>query len=255
MRGRGSAGRTGRGTSCARVPARRAASGCAIQSPPRSSRTPSERNRCSAISFSAAGQRIVAVSGYQRSARSQTRWPPRRPTTATSPRAARISSISPILRAPHQSWSSRRIVLVILDLPREQRAARLELAQDMEAEAAVLPDEPVVGVLPAAVVHAAAHPRPEQRQVLDRVDERTPFDERALLPDQLVQLAGVVGAEPAPGNEVLRRRDGRDRVDLQEPSRRTVSSSRSRCRRAVARARRSGALLRGSRPWTSRTSF
>ena len=55
----------------------------------------------------AVGQRIVSVSGYQRPARSQTRCLPRRPTTATSPRAARISSISPILRAPHQSCCSR----------------------------------------------------------------------------------------------------------------------------------------------------
>ena len=43
-----------------------------------------------------------SVSGYQRSARSQSRWFDRRPTIATSPRPCRISSITATLRVPHQ---------------------------------------------------------------------------------------------------------------------------------------------------------
>src|SRR5439155_712422 len=68
---------------------------------PRSSRTPSARNRFCSYSRRAFGSGSVSVSGNQRSARSQIRCLPRRPTTATSPRALRHSSISPIFRWPH----------------------------------------------------------------------------------------------------------------------------------------------------------
>jgi hypothetical protein len=43
-----------------------------------------------------------------------------------------------------------------------------------------------------------------------------PFDELALFPQQAVELGGIVWAEPAPQNELLRRRDRRDRIDLEE---------------------------------------
>ena len=74
-----------------------------------------ERNRRSSDSRSASRHGIVSVSGYQRSARSQSRCLPRRPTTATSPRAFSTPSMRPILRSPHQRWASR-LRLVVLDL-------------------------------------------------------------------------------------------------------------------------------------------
>src|SRR6476646_992150 len=76
--------------------------------------------------------------------------------------------------------------LVILDLAREERPALLELAKHVA---------PVRG-------------GPE---------EGVPLDELALLPEEAVELAGVVAlAEPAPEHEMLRRRDARDRIELQE---------------------------------------
>src|SRR3954449_3265807 len=63
----------------------------------------------------------------------------------------------------------------------------------------------------------APHSRPDERKVLDRPDERAPFEQLALLPEQAVELGGVVRAESAPEHELLRRRDTRDRVDLEEP--------------------------------------
>src|SRR5881398_1768611 len=63
---------------------------------------------------------------------------------------------------------------------------------------------------------APPHERPEHRKVLDRIDEGTPLDELPLLPEKTVELGGVERAEPAPEDEVLRRRDGRDRVELEE---------------------------------------
>lgn len=43
-----------------------------------------------------------------------------------------------------------------------------------------------------------------------------PFDECALLPEEPTELGGVVLTEPAPEHELLRRGDGRDRVDLEK---------------------------------------
>ena len=63
---------------------------------------------------------------------------------------------------------------------------------------------------------AVAHPRPDQRQRLDRPDERVPLEQLPFDPQQAVELVRVERAEPAPEDEVLRRRDGRDRVELQE---------------------------------------
>jgi hypothetical protein len=58
--------------------------------------------------------------------------------------------------------------------------------------------------------------RAQQREVLDRPDECIPLDEPALLPQQAVELGRVIWAEPTPEHELLRRRDGRDRIDLEE---------------------------------------
>ncbi len=52
---------------------------------PRTRRTPSERKRCSSSRASASSSDTRLVGGYQRPARSHTRWPSRRPTIATSP--------------------------------------------------------------------------------------------------------------------------------------------------------------------------
>jgi hypothetical protein len=65
-------------------------------------------------------------------------------------------------------------------------------------------------------VLSPAHTGAEQREVLDRPDVGVPLDELALVPEQAVELAGVVRAEAAPEDELLRRCDGRDRVDLEE---------------------------------------
>jgi hypothetical protein len=98
-------------------------------------------------------------------------------------------SISPIFRSPHQRWSSRR-------WPGASSISRH--------------DPPVEGPV------AAAHERPEQRQILDRVEEGVPLDELPLLPEQAVELGRVERPEPAPEDEVLRRGHRRDRVELEE---------------------------------------
>ena len=71
-------------------------------------------------------------------------------------------------------------------------------------------------LLPFQAAPGLAHPRADQREVFDRVDERVPLEELPLLEEQSVELGSVVGAEPAPEDEVLGRRDGRDRVDLED---------------------------------------
>ena len=72
------------------------------------------------------------------------------------------------------------------------------------------------------------HQRANQRQRLDRIDERVPFEEAPLDPEQAVELARIERAEPAPEDEVLRRRDGGDRVELQEaePANRVEDAAR-----------------------------
>src|SRR5262249_1529530 len=102
--------------------------------------------------------------------------------------------------------------------PREQRPALLELAQDVAPERGVLlkkltpPAIPLVGLRPALLPDQ----RPDQRQRLDRVDERVELEQLAFLPEQPVELGPVEGPEPAPENEVLRRRNGGDRIELEE---------------------------------------
>ena len=111
---------------------------------------------------------------------------------------------------PAVRFASRR--LVILDLAGEKRPALLQLAQDVTPERGVLLqvlDEPPV-VRPVVSPHASL----EERQVLGGPEERVPFDELALLPEQPVELGPIEGAEPAPEHEVLRRCDGRDGIEL-----------------------------------------
>ena len=53
---------------------------------------------------------MISVTGYQRSARSQSRCLPRRPATAISPRVCNSSSISPTCRMPHQAGCARAAI-------------------------------------------------------------------------------------------------------------------------------------------------
>src|SRR5579859_555795 len=100
----------------------------------------------------------------------------------------------------------------VLDLAREKGPALAQLFEDVAAEGGVLPqplDDPQVE-RPVA----PAHERLQDREILDRVEERVPFDELPFLPEQAVDLAGVPRSESAPEDEMLRRRDRRDRVEL-----------------------------------------
>ena len=102
----------------------------------------------------------------------------------------------------------------VLDLAREERAALAELLQDVAAEGGVLLEERDQSEVERPV--AAAHQRLEDRQVLARVDEGAPLDQLPLLPEEALELRGVERPEPAPEDEVLRRRDARNRVELEE---------------------------------------
>src|SRR5438477_735659 len=103
------------------------------------------------------------------------------------------------------------------ELPRQERAASLELSQHVPAEGGVLPQElgaaPLRRVLPRA---PAPHPGEEQRVILDRADERAPFEQLPLLPEKSVELGYVERPEPAPKHQLLGCGDGRDRVDLEK---------------------------------------
>ena len=102
----------------------------------------------------------------------------------------------------------------ILDLAREERPALAQLLQDVAAEGGTRLDpldDPAVE-WPVA----PPHERLQHRQVLARVEEGAPLDELPLLPEQPVELGGVERAEAAPEDEVLRRRDAGDRVELEE---------------------------------------
>ena len=191
----------------------------------------------------ASGQLTFSVSGYQRSARSHTRCLPRRATTATSPRAFSTPSIRPILRSPHQRCGFAPARVVVLDLTREQRPASLELAQHVAAEGGVLLQVLELVAVERAV--APCHPRPEQRQVLGRPEERVPLEQLSLLPDEAVELRAVVAGRACSrgrGAAAARpRRSGRaagSRGGERCPARRSPS------RRGAVRARRSGALPR-----------
>ena len=72
-------------------------------------------------------------------------------------------------------------------------------------------------VLGSSRAAEVADPGANERQVLERVDERVPLEERALLPQQPVELRAVVArAEAAEEDEVLRALDRLDDVDLEE---------------------------------------
>ena len=107
----------------------------------------------------------------------------------------------------------------ILEVAGEDRSVLLHRAEDVPLEGAVLGQEvvhPALALRPPGTAEVA-DPRAHERQVLDRIDERVPLEERALLPEQPVELDPVVaGPEPAEEDEVLRPLDGLDDVDLEK---------------------------------------
>src|SRR3954451_12661051 len=94
---------------------------------------------------------------------------------------------------------------VVVDLAREERPALLQLAQDVAPERRVL----LQVVDEAAVERSGAppHARPDQRQDLHPPEERFPLKPLPPLPDEPIELLSFVLPEPAPEDEVLRRRD------------------------------------------------
>ena len=123
------------------------------------------------------------------------------------------------MRGPHQRWS-RRSPFERSSRSRERTGPFCSSSrEDVAPEGAVLGQELAHPALALRVPRAAEvpDPRAHERQVLDRVDERVPLEERALLPEQPVELGAVVaGAEPAEEDEVLRPLDRLDDVDLEE---------------------------------------
>ena len=241
-RGRGSGGRRGRGASRDRERGRRTRSGCASQ-PAAVSRTPSARNRFSATRRSASRSEIFSVSGYQRSARSQSRWPPRRPTIATTPRPWRMSSITAVLRLPYQPCDFQVLIESSSSSRESSGPRRSSSFRTYRLYRAFCCKNSVPRRSHVYVVPPPAHARLDDREILDRPDVGVPLEELLLLPEQPVELCRVVRPEPAPGDEVLRRRDasrsGRS-GGTRAGERCRASSSPSR--RGAGRGRRSGEL-------------
>src|SRR5438132_903977 len=63
---------------------------------------------------------------------------------------------------------------------------------------------------------SARNPCAQQGERFDRIDERVELDELPFLPEQAIELGRLERAEAAPEDEVLRGRDGRNRVELEE---------------------------------------
>ncbi|OLE30055.1 MAG: hypothetical protein AUG43_04530 [Actinobacteria bacterium 13_1_20CM_3_68_10] len=106
----------------------------------------------------------------------------------------------------------------VLELATEQRPPVFELTQHVAAKACVPLEEIARPALPGRCVGAAVspHPRADQRQRLDRPDEGVPLEQLPLDPQQPVELAGVIATEPAPKDEVLRRRHRGNWIELEE---------------------------------------
>ena len=180
-----------------------------------------------------------------------------RPTTATRPRPCRISSITATPRLPYQPSAStsgaRR-----LRFSGEHRPVALELSEHEALEGGVLLQKLDARAARSGLPAPPAHPGLQNRQRLRRPDERVPLEELLLLPEQAVELGDVVGAEAAPEDELLWRRDRRDRVDLQEAESPNVSRtfvaepSRSCARTAMRRASSGETSLTAAPPSRSR---
>jgi len=107
---------------------------------------------------------------------------------------------------------------VVLKLAREQWPVSFELTHHVASEAGVRFQEIAYPEVARQGVRAPVlrHPRADERQVFDRVDERVVLEELPLLPEQPVELGAVVGTEAAEEDELLGGCHGRDRVHLQE---------------------------------------
>src|SRR5215468_7011776 len=105
----------------------------------------------------------------------------------------------------------------VLELPRQERPAALQLAQDVSPQPSLLLKELLRPAVPFEGPPRLARERPNQREIFDRVHKCAPLEQLPFLPQQPVELGRVVRAEPAPEHEPLRRRDRCDRVELEEP--------------------------------------
>ena len=129
-----------------------------------------------------------------------------------------MSSSSRVGRLPHQACFSRSGARVVLKVARKQRPVPFELTQHVTPKARVLLQEVAHPEVAAEGLGAPAlrHPCAKERHVLHGIDERVVLHELALVPQQPVELARVELPEPAVEHELLRRRDRRDRVHLEE---------------------------------------
>src|SRR5215204_6175000 len=98
----------------------------------------------------------------------------------------------------------------VLQLARGQRAAPLEFAEHVVAQRRLVAHELLRPLVALERPPRPPHQRAQERQILDRIYERLPLEQLLFLPEQPVELDAVVGAEPAPEDELLRRRDRRD---------------------------------------------
>ena len=132
---------------------------------------------------------------------------------------------------------------LVLELARRHRSVVIELAQDIALEARVLDEELGAPTLVRVAPTAPAPPHPRPPSGSDSIGQMyaLPLEELPLVPQQAVELRNVVH-QSTPEHELLRRRDGRDRVDLEETGPLTVSRtlvaepSRSCARTAIRRA-------------------
>ena len=145
---------------------------------------------------------------------------PRRPTIATSPRPWRMASISLTLRSPVHPCECQPQTESVLELAREERPAPVELAEHVPLERRVPLQELSASTLPGAASspRACIRARTIGRSSIGQMNAAHSNSFR--LPEKPVELVRVVrNPEPAPEHEVLRRRDGRDRVELQPSER------------------------------------
>ena len=92
----------------------------------------------------------------------------------------------------------------------------LSPSQQVALEARVRLEKLDPSLFPFGLAPSAPHPRPDQREILDRPDERAPLEQLLLRPEEPVELGGVIRPQPTPEHEPLRCRDARDRIDLEE---------------------------------------
>ena len=104
----------------------------------------------------------------------------------------------------------------VLELARQERAAALQLAEDVFPQPSLLLEELLRPAVPLEAAPRLARERPNQREIFDRVDEGVPLEQLPVIPQQPVELGRVVPAEPAPEHEPLRRCYDRDRVELEK---------------------------------------